>query len=148
MAITTASFTWFNQGKKNLKNSLIDLDGSTLKLVLCTSSYTPAPTTHEFYADITNELPTLNGYTLGGETLTGVTVTESGGTVTFDSNDVVITASGGSLTARFWVLYDDTAAGKPLIAYGFLDSTPLDVTATDGNSLTYIVNASGWSTLN
>lgn len=122
------------------------LDADTLKVALTTSTYTPAEATHDAFADVTNELATANGYTSGGATLAGVTVVLSAGTTTLDANDTVWTASGGSITARYAVLYNDTPTtptADPLICYILLDDTPADVTATDGNTLTLQWNASG-----
>jgi len=61
-----------------------------------------------------------------------------------DPADMVWTASGGSITARFAVLYEN--AGD-VVCYCLLDSTPADVTATDGNTLTITLHASGIFTL-
>jgi hypothetical protein len=61
-----------------------------------------------------------------------------------DPADAVWTAAGGSITARFAVLYE--VAGD-VLCYCLLDSTPADVTATDGNTLTVAFNASGIFTL-
>lgn len=72
-------------------------------------------------------------------TLSGTTTV----TVTTASS-LVWTASGGSITARFGVLYE--VSGN-VLAYFLLDSTPADVTATDGNTLTITPNASGIFTL-
>ena len=43
------------------------------------------------------------------------------------------TASGGSIVARFAVLYE---VSGDVLAYCLLDSTPADVTTTAGNTLT------------
>lgn len=64
------------------------------------------------------ETTTGTGYTAGGQVLSGVAVT----TVTtndakFDANDVVWTASGGSITASYAVLYNDTDANDPPLAF-------------------------------
>jgi len=59
------------------------------------------------------------------------------------ATDSIKMAAGGSMVARFAVLYDDTAANKDLIAYCLLDSAPADVTVTTGNSLTIQINAAG-----
>jgi hypothetical protein len=149
MATTAASFNFYTNFKKNIGNGVIDLDTHTFKLALCTSSYTPNASTHEFYdVSITNELTTANGYTVGGVALGSVTWTLSGGNFVFDSDDPTWTASGTGITARYWILYDDTpVSSKPLVAYGYLDNTPADVTASAGNTLEYIVPATGWFTL-
>jgi len=53
----------------------------------------------------------------------------------------VWTASGGSITARYAVIYNSTTGG--LIGYSLLDNSPADVTATTGNTFTVSPNASG-----
>lgn len=58
------------------------------------------------------------GYTAGGQALANVAVT----TVTtndakFDADDLVWTASGGSITASYGVIYNDTDANDPPIAF-------------------------------
>jgi hypothetical protein len=57
------------------------------------------------------------------------------------------TASGGSLVFRFGVIYDNTAASKNLICYSLLDTTPADITVTNGETLNISINASGVFTL-
>ena len=57
------------------------------------------------------------------------------------------TASGGSITARFAVIYDDTHASDQALCVCLLDTAPADVTATDGNTFTITMNASGILTL-
>lgn len=65
--------------------------------------------------------------------------------MTFDATDPAVwTASGGSIVARYAVLYE---VGGNVLAYCLLDSAPADVTATTGNTLTFTINASGVATL-
>lgn len=124
-----------------MANKEIDLGSDTLKVMLCTSSYTPNQDTHNYKDDITNEV-TGTGYTAGGATIGSVTVSYSGGTntLTFDAADT--TWANSTITARYAIIYDDTpatAATKPLIAYIDLDS---DRTSTASEfKLTW--NASG-----
>ena len=142
-----ASFTFYQSFREYLGDGTIDLDTHTFKVLLTSSSYTPNAATHTVKADVTNELSTANGYTAGGATLGSVTWSRSGGTVTFDAADTQWTASGGSITARYAVIYDDTAASDELVCYILLDTTPADVTATAGNTFTLSWNASGIFTL-
>lgn len=101
-----------------LNNSVaIDLDDTTadrFKVMLVTSAYTPDFGTHDFKADVTNEI-TGTGYSAGGESLTSVTLTQTGGTITWDADDV--TWASSTLTARGAVVYDDSLASDPLICY-------------------------------
>ena len=114
------------------------LDGDTYKiaLFLSTSNIGASSTT---YAGLTNEHANANGYTTGGN---AVTLSRSGTTtLTIDATDPAVwTASGGSIVARFAVLYE---VGGRVVAYCLLDSTPADVTVTAGNTLTLTIHASG-----
>lgn len=145
----TASISFYNSFRKNVANGVIDLDGDTFKVVLVTSSYSIDLQAHTVKADLTNELATANGYTAGGATLGSVTWTQSTVTMTFDAADTTWTASGGSLVARRAIIYDDTptSPADPLVAAILLDTSPADVTTTDGNTLTLQWNASGIFTL-
>lgn len=118
----------------------IDTDSFKCALFLSTSNIGAASTT---YAGVTNEVANGLGYTTGGIAvvflLTGTTTVKA----TFSSNPVW-TASGGSITARFAVIYE---VGGRVLCYCLLDSTPADVTATDTNTLTVAAHASGIFTL-
>lgn len=71
MAVTTK---WYGNGLLNLAKGGIDLDTDTFKVMLTTSSYTPNQDTDDFRSDVTNEI-TGTGYTAGGNTMAGVSVT-------------------------------------------------------------------------
>ncbi len=135
-------WTFPNGARTKLLDGTFDIDSDSWKLALflSTSNLGTGTTT---YAGVTNEHANANGYTTGG---IAVTLTLSGTTtVTIDiQTDPVWTASGGSITARFGAIYE--VAGN-VLCYCLLDSTPADVTATDGNTLTVAANASGVATL-
>ena len=140
--MAAGNWTFTNGGRTRLLNGTFDIDTDSYKcaLFLSTSNIGAASTT---YAGVTNEHANANGYTTGGIavalTLAGTT------TVTVDvTTDPVWTASGGSIIARFAVIYE--VAGD-VLCYALLDSTPADVTATTGNTLTVAMNASGVFTL-
>lgn len=143
----TASVSFYNNWKAAISD--VALRSATIKATLHSSSYTFAAT-HNVYADLTNELSTANGYTNGGQSLGSITWGQTSGTATFDAADTVWTASGGSIVARRLVL---RAVGTfnsqvdPLLLSVLLDTTPADVTATSGNTLTMQWNASGIFTL-
>lgn len=139
--MAAGNWTFTDVSRTRMLNGAFDFDTDSFKvaLFLSTSNIGAGTTT---YAGVTNEHANANGYTTGG---IAVTVTLSGTTtVTVDSTDPVWTASGGSITARFGVLYE--VAGD-VVAYFLLDNTPADVTATAGNTLTIQMNASGVFTL-
>lgn len=145
MTVYTGSILIYHSWDEYLATGA-NASSDTFKIGLSTSSYTPSQSAHTVLADITNEV-SGNGY--ARQTLGSVTWTRSGATATFDFADPVFTASGGSIVARYWWIFNDTVSSptKPLVAYGFVDATPADVTTTDGNTLTFNVNASGLYTL-
>lgn len=78
------------------------------------------------------EATTGTGYNAGGPTLANVTVT----TVTtndarFDADDVTLTASGGSITASYGVIYNDTDANDPPLAFIDFDGSQSAGAGTD-----------------
>ncbi len=111
-----ASFLYTSFATKLLNGGGIDLDTDTIKIALCTSSYSPAKT-HDFFDDITNEI-TGTGYTAGGATLGSKTVTQDDTNfrAVFDAADA--TWASSTLTARYAVIYKSTgtASTSPLIA--------------------------------
>ena len=139
----------YDEFKQTMAAGPVDLDADTFKVVLTSSTNNVTTVSPEVYANLTGELSTAFGYTAGGATLGSVTWTENAGTVTFDFADPSWTASGGSIVARFAVVYDDTASSPadPLVGYSLLDNTPADVTTTTGNTLTLVINSSGMFTL-
>jgi hypothetical protein len=129
--MAAGAWTPTNTTRDKILTSQFDFDSDTWKcaLFLSTSNLAASSTT---YAGLTNEHANSNGYTTGGIT---VTFSRSGTTsvaVSFASNPVW-TASGGSITARYAVIYE---SGGDVAFYCLLDSTPADVTATSGNTLT------------
>ena len=141
-----ASITFFNNFREAIGRAVDLSSPPTVNVSLHTSTFVPDNEADVVYADVTNELSTANGYTNGGQALGSVTWTQSTTVAIFDAADTVWTASGGSITARYAVLRlvgTFNAQVDPLIAYILLDTTPADVTATDGNTLTLQWNASG-----
>jgi hypothetical protein len=87
------------------------------------------------------EVANANGYTTGGAALTNVAVT----TVTtndakFDADDVTWSASGGSITASYAILYNDTDTNDPPVA--FIDFGASE-SAGSGTDFLIVWNASG-----
>ena len=115
MASGLYGITFLNALKDDLAIDLDDTTADRFKVMLVTSSYTPDFGAHDFYADVTNEVAAGGGYSTGGKSLASVTLTQSGGTITWDADDVTWTSS--TITARGAVVYDDSLASDPLIAY-------------------------------
>ena len=136
----------YESAKLAWANGTIDFDSHSFKinLYLSTSNAnTLTAATITQLSDITNQVATAFGYTQNTKAVT-ITTANSSGTITIDeTTNPVWTASGGSITARFAVIYDDTHANDMPICVCLLDTTPADVTATDGNTFTITMNASG-----
>ena len=138
----------YEQAKLDIANGLMDLDTHSFKIALFTSvsnCNTLSGTTT--LASLTNQVATANGYTQNSKAVT-ITTANSGGTITVDeTTNPSWTANGGSITARFAVIYNDTHASKQALCVCLLDTAPADVTATDGNTFTITQNSSGIFTI-
>jgi hypothetical protein len=141
--MSAGNFTFYNEFKESLAKADIDLNGDTFKAVLLTSSYSPNVATDVNLSDISANIVADADYT--EQTLTNVTVTESGGTVTFDADDISF-GSSVTITAKYLAIYDDTVANDPLIVYVDLDTGGGSVSSTS-STFQVTINASGIFTL-
>ena len=141
--MAAGNWTFTDGARTRMLNGTFDFDTDTFKvaLFLSTSNIGAASTT---YAGVTNEHANANGYTTGGISLGALTLAGTTTVTVDDPADMVWTAAGGSIVARFAVLYE---SGGDVVAHFLLDATPADVTVTDGNTLTIALNASGIFTL-
>lgn len=141
--MAAGAWTFPDAARTNLLNGTFDLDTDTflMALFLSTSNIGAASTT---YAGLTNEHANANGYTTGGISLGSLSLSGTTTVTVDETTNPVWTASGGSITARFAVIYE---SGGNVLCYCLLDSTPADVTATDGNTFTVNFHASGMFTL-
>ena len=114
MASGLYGITFLNALKNDLALDLDDTTADRFKVMLVTSSYTPTFGTHDFKSEVTNEV-SGTGYDAGGKSLSSVTLTQSGGTITFDAAD--LTWASSTITARGAVVYDDSLTNDPLICY-------------------------------
>jgi hypothetical protein len=140
----------YESAKLAWADGLIDFDTHAFKinLYLSTSNAdTLTAATIAQLSDITNQVATNFGYTQDTKAVT-ITTANSSGTITVDeTTNPVWTASGGSITARFAVIWDDDHANDIPVFVCLLDTAPADVTATDGNTFTITMPATGLVTL-
>jgi hypothetical protein len=138
------SISLFNHTAKRFADGA-NAVGDTYKVALYTAATFDATATT--LAGITKtEVASGSGYTTGGVTLANVAVT----TVTtngakFDADDASWTASGGSITASYAILYNDTDADDPPVALIDFDGSEV---AADGTDFLIVWNADGiftWS---
>lgn len=128
-----------NKIKYLLATAAINFSTHIFKMILMQSGFAFDKDTHHYYADVSgNELGNGNGYTTGGATLAGVTVTEDD---VDDRAEIVWsnrtwTAGGGPIgPASGAIIYDDSVANDPIVGYiDFLG----DYTQPDGGTVTII----------
>lgn len=107
--------------------------GDTYKVNLYTTLTFDATATTKAAAESgATQVATANGYTQDDKALAGLAVT----TVTtndakLDADDVTWTASGGSIAASKALVYNDTDANDPPVAYIDLDGTQTAGAGTD-----------------
>jgi len=129
--MTAGNWTFTNGGRTRLLNGTFDIDSDTFRVALVTSTSNIGASTTT-WAGVTSEVANGNGYTTGGIAVTLALSGTTSVTASFSSNPTW-TASGGSIVARWAVLYE---LGGDVLCYVLLDNTPADVTTTNGNSLT------------
>jgi hypothetical protein len=97
----------------------VDWATDTIKVALCTSSFTPNQDTQDFYDDITNEVANGSGYTTGGATLGTKSVNYDSSTNVMSLRAATSSWSNATFTARYAVVYKDTGSGgtSPLLGY-------------------------------
>ena len=102
-----ADIIYNNVRRKGLSGQ-INFSTDTFKVMLMGTGYTPS-ITHSVYADVSSYEITGTGYTAGGVTLTGVSLSESNGvcTWTFSSPSWASCTLSG---VRYAVIYDATAS--------------------------------------
>jgi hypothetical protein len=107
-----------NSFKVKIMNGGIDLDTDTIKVMLLTSSHSQDQDNHEFIDDVSSNEVSGTGYTAGGATLGGASITQdnTNNRGVFDANDV--TWSSSTITARYAVIYKDTGtpSTSPIVA--------------------------------
>lgn len=145
--MTANAWDFYNSFTEWVADGTLDLDNDAFKMALFLSTSNCATLTHDEFGDLDNEHAAANGYSAGGEALDNVVWTRAAGSTKFDCDNEVWTANGGSIVCRFAVIYDDTHATDALICFSLLDNSPADVTATDGNTLTIAIHASGIFTI-
>jgi len=111
MAISQAMCSSF---KQELLKGEHDFDVDTFKIALYTSSATLSAATTVYSAS--NEVSGV-GYTAGGNTLSGTTVTLSGTTAFVDFSDT--TWSTASITARGALVYNASKSNKAVAVLDF-----------------------------
>jgi hypothetical protein len=120
MAVTA---TIGNECKELMASAVIDYSSDTFKGILMADGFAYDRANDDAYADVSaNELAAGAGYSTGGITLTGVTITRNDTTnkVTISWNNASWLAAGGDIEAVGLLIFDDTVASPtvdPVIGY-------------------------------
>lgn len=130
----------FGKFVQHLAKADIDFDSASLGAMLVTSSYTPNFDTHEFRADVTNEV-SGTGYSAGGIALSGegITLDTSANRLKIDAND----ADFGTLTVSgivglvIYVVTGSSATDNLVSFHSFSSQSP------SGVNFTYAFHADG-----
>lgn len=128
----------YEQAKKWLADGTFDLDDTTnwkMGVFLAASNCNDLTLASPIFGNITN--PSIN--LVAAQVAITPSWTQSSGTATFDTDNAVFTASGGSSVIRYAMIYKDATVNtivKPCLCVCLLDTTPGDITVTDGNTLT------------
>lgn len=132
-----ASFNKFQAFVEQLAEKGHNLGADALKILL--SNDAPDAANDALKADLTSELGTGGGYTSGGSAVTITSSAQSGGTYKLVGDDLVFTASGGTIGPfRYAVLYNDTSTGDMLIGWWDYGSS---ITLNDGETFTVDLSA-------
>lgn len=130
-----AVFTKYYCFARDVHDGVHDVEGTTHTFKIALSNTSPNVSTHELLADV-SELATANGYTAGGID-TGNNGVEAAGVLTVTaSGPITWTASGAGITARYFILYNFTVAGGPLMGFwdrGTSTTVPAGQTITLGD---------------
>jgi hypothetical protein len=146
--MAAGNWIMYDTAREYIGDGTVDLDNDQFNIILCDNTNTGITSSSlSYYSDVTTELSTAAGYTSGGESLANVAWSHSGFTATFDSDNKTWTAASGNIAAQYSVIYDHTSSNSVLLCHCLLDTSPSLVTATDGNTFTVAMNASGIFTL-
>lgn len=133
-----ATYNKFNQFVEDLAHKVHALGTDTLKIALSNT----APTATLATLSQITQISAGNGYSSGGTAASHVSSAQTSGTYKLVLDDVVFTASGGSIgPLRYAVFYNDTptSPADPLIAWWDYGSA---ITLLDGETLTVDFSAS------
>lgn len=134
----------YGLAQQSLTSGEINWLTDTIKVMLCTATYTPNQDTHRYKSDITAEV-TGTGYTAGGVALANKTNAYNTGTNVqkLDADDS--SWANSTITARYGIVYKDTgtASTSPLICYVDFDAN----IATTAGTFSIVWDAAGIVTL-
>ena len=118
--MATGTFVFFGKHLLSVYNKEIDFNSDVIKVMHCSSSFTPDQDANDYKDDITNEVTGTN-VVAGGFTADNCVMTYTGGTNVFKldhDDESIATATATGIAHSVW--YDSspaTDATRPLIGY-------------------------------
>lgn len=124
-----ATYNKFNSFVEALAEKVHNLGSDTLTIALCSTANAPVSSNTQL-----SNLTQIAYTNLSSRVLTTSTSSQTSGTYKLVINDLVLTASGGSVASfQYVVVYNDTATNKELICWFDYGSA---VTLANGETLT------------
>lgn len=118
MAVTALPYGVF---LTDLGSAVHSFTADTDKVALLTNAYTPNYTTHVSFADVVASEVAGSGYTAGGNTLTGKSLTYDGPSKTATLNAAATTWTNLAVVTRYAVFYRSTGTNSTSKLIGLLD---------------------------
>lgn len=141
-----ASFTKVNDFVVNLANAM-DMNADTFKVALSNTDPTSGTSVVTDGNGVLANCTEISYTNLSARTLQNVTSTQTSGTYKLSADDLVLTASGGSVAPfRYVVIYNDTptSPADPIVGYYDYGSS---LTLNDGDTFTIDIGTNGILTL-
>ena len=144
------SINFYEKFIEFMGDDTMDMDTDVFDIILMNSTHVFTDTNTLKSDIVANEIPGLNGYVQGAETLASITWVESGGVTTWDAADTQWTASGGPIPSSGdctdAVIYDETST---IVVDALVCSIDFDgaESAGDGTNFNITYNGSGIFTI-
>jgi hypothetical protein len=129
-----------NKFKMEVMKGTVVAATDVFKIILMKSGFTYSPSSHGVYADVSsNELATAYGYTAGGATMSGISISQDdvNNQGTLEWSNTAWTVSGGDVTASGAIIYDDTPTSPADLIIGYIDFSG-DQTVLNGGTFTLV----------
>jgi len=145
MAITNSGYYGLTLAKQFAKTVALDMGAVTTYVALVSDGYTPNFDTHDFHADLTNEIANGDGYTTGGAALAATPAWTVGapaaGQIAFDSADPAWATSTitDAMAAVLYITTGASATDQLLMLSDFGTAV-----STANGTLTVTVDGDGW----
>lgn len=144
--MAAGAWTVYNEAKKKIGNSTLNLAGTVFRMSLFQSTSNAATLTLSIFNEVTNEVADGNGYSTSGKAMTGEvwTVGRSATEYKFDADDSVWTATGGAINSiKFAVIWVSAAASANRFVLCRSTLTTTQFNLSTGNTLTVQQHANG-----